>query len=396
MLAQEFSGPIPIVRDTRESGPEVLRALEQGLGDRGVDHGVLPTPALSAILASTPSEVGIAVTASHNPWKDNGLKVLGRDGGKLSPEQEARIDAALDEVLAQGGGAVQAKGAMKIGERGAEIYLEAQRACLGTLESLRTRKIAVDAAHGAGVGSAKRLLHALEIEAVFLGDEPTGQNINDQVGALHPEGLQKLVKSERCVAGIALDGDADRCTLVDHRGEVVHGDALLLLLAQPPGLVGTVMCNSALEGALDARGIDFHRSGVGDRNVQLAMQARGWCVGGEPSGHVLLEDALPTGDGLITGLRALSGGWNLEERLGGFKPFPDAQVAVPVPSKPPLADLVQVQNVLKKAEHSLEGRVLLRYSGTEPKLRILVEAADREEALRWCVRLEEAARSEFS
>ena len=392
VLAREFSGPIPVVRDTRASGPEVLQALEKGFGSRGVDYGVLPTPALSAILASTSAEVGIAVTASHNPWQDNGLKVLGRGGGKLTPDQEARIDAALDGGMES----ERAHGDLRLDHDGAEIYLSAQMACLGSLIRLKGKKLAVDAAHGAGAATAKSLLKTLGIEAVFMGDSPNGHNINEQVGALHPERLQSLVVNEGCAAGIALDGDADRCTLVDHQGRVVHGDALLLLLAEPPGLVGTVMCNSALEDALAARGISFHRSPVGDRNVQLAMSARGWGVGGEPSGHDLLTDALPTGDGLITGLRALAGGWDVEERLGGFTPFPDAQMAVPVPSKPPLEELAEVQSVMRAAERDLRGRVLLRYSGTEPKLRILVEAVDREEAKGWCVRLEEAVRSEFS
>ena len=392
VLAQEFSGPIPIVRDTRASGPEVLAALAEGLGSRGIDYGVLPTPALSAILAATPAEVGIAVTASHNPWHDNGLKVLGGDGGKLSPDQEATIDLLLGEAF----GADRSQEPLQKSESGAEIYLTAQQACLEGVRCLAGQKIAVDAANGAGGLSSRRLLASLGVDAIFLGDTPNGMNINAGVGALHPEELQRVVVEQGCAARIALDGDADRCTLVNHRGEVVHGDALLLLLAQPPGLVGTVMCNSALEEALSAGGIAFHRSPVGDRNVQMAMQSEGWRVGGEPSGHVLMTDALPTGDGLITGLRSLSGGANLENRLQGFAPYPDAQVAVPVPSKPPLEELMQVQALLREAADTLKGRVLLRYSGTEPKLRILVEAADGEEAEGWCVRLEEAVRAEFS
>ena len=391
VLMTEFEGPIPIVRDTRESGSAILKALEEGMGNRGVDYGILPTPALSAILAATGARVGIAITASHNPWQDNGLKVLGRGGFKLSPEEESVIDGALDGAI----GCAQGQGSLCEGEGGAEMYLQAQCNAVGPTETLQGAKIAIDAANGAGFESAERLLDACGMQSVVMGNHPNGQNINEGVGALHPEGLQELVLRENCAAGIALDGDADRCTLIDAAGNLVHGDALLLLLAKGPGVVGTVMCNSALEDALSTRGMAFHRSAVGDRNVQLAMSQRGWQVGGEPSGHVLMTDALPTGDGLITGLRALAGGFDLASRLSDFTPFPSVQAAVRVASKPPLETLAPVQQLIEQARATLKGRVLLRYSGTEPKLRILVEAQTEVEAQEWCERFEEAVKAQF-
>jgi phosphoglucosamine mutase len=382
LLRERFGGPIPIVRDTRESGAAILASLEKGLGRQGMDYGVMPTPALSAILRDQGGVAGIAVTASHNPWEDNGLKVLGPGGGKLPPEVEAEIDAALGAFL----GVAPVGGALQKGE-GAEVYLAAQLRAVGDCSALAGTRIALDTAHGAAFETGPRLLAALGIDVHLIGAAPNGRNINLGRGALHPEALQAAVRSQGCVAGIGLDGDADRCTLVDSRGDVVHGDALLLLLAKAPGVVGTVMCNTALEVALRDRGLGFCRSSVGDRNVQIEMTKRAWSVGGEPSGHVLLADALPTGDGLVTGLRALVDGVDIQGRLNGWAPMPAVQVAVPVESKPPLRENKAIQALLAEAGTRLNGRILLRYSGTEPKLRILVEAKDLEVAQKWCDRL---------
>jgi phosphoglucosamine mutase len=382
VLRERFSGPIPIVRDTRESGGEILACLEQGLGRMGVDYGVMPTPALSAILRDGEGDAGIAITASHNPWQDNGLKVLGPGGRKLEPD----VEQAIDLALAQSMGLSPAEGSLQEGQ-GDEIYLAAQLRAIGDATALSGKRLALDTAHGAAYKTGPRLLDALGIEGVLIGGEPTGRNINLGVGALHPEGLSSTVLQSSCVAGIGLDGDADRCTLIDARGEIIHGDALLLLLASSPGLVGTVMCNTALERTLEERGIQFCRTAVGDRNVQLEMAARGWGVGGEPSGHVLLADALPTGDGLVTGLRALAGGVNLAARLNGWTPLPAVQIAVPVDTKPPLEEHGPIQAILAEAEERLTGRVLLRYSGTEPKLRVLVEAESLSVAQIWVDRI---------
>jgi len=332
---------------------------------------------------------GIAITASHNPSEDNGLKVLGPGGGKLSPDVEAAIDEGMDAAM----DSAPIEGQLQSG-RGDQVYLAAQLAALGDVSHFEGLKIALDAAHGAAFETGPRLLRSLGIEPVLLGVSPDGQNINKEIGALHPEALQAAVREKDCAAGIGLDGDADRCVLVDGQGSVIHGDALLLLLARSPGVVGTVMCNGALERALGDRGIGFARAAVGDRNVQIEMQARGWQVGGEPSGHVLLADALPTGDGLVSGLRALAGGVNLKERLADWSPLPAAQAGIQVQHKPPLVELKLLQALLKEAEEGLDGRVLLRYSGTESKLRVLVEARSQDLAQSWVDRFEQAVKAE--
>ncbi len=369
-LVARFGPRVGVVRDTRGSGPALTAALAGGAGPATRDFGVLPTPALSVLLAADLADVGVAVTASHNPAADNGLKVLGPGGTKLHPATEAALEAevlaCLDEVPPQPGVPQDHRGV------GFETYVVALRQALPAGPWLAGHRIALDAAHGAAFRTAPALLEALGAEVVARGVRPTGDNINDGCGALHPEALAAVVVAEGCEAGLALDGDADRCVLVDGGGRVVDGDALLLLLARPPGLVGTVMCNQALELALAERGVDFARVGVGDREVALELERRGWPVGGEPSGHVLLGDGLPTGDGLLTGLRALAGGLDLAQRLGGYVPHPQAVATVVVDRKPPLSELP----VLQAALAGLTGRAVVRYSGTEPKLRLLVEAGE--------------------
>jgi len=373
---------VALVRDTRSSGPEVLAALVEGLGDVAVDAGVVPTAGLSALLAAGHAEAGIAITASHNPHHDNGLKILGAAGGKLD---DALQDALEAEIEIQRGCAPLHAVPQRL--NGPSIWADAVCAALPGDWNLRGVRIAVDAAHGSGWEAAPALLERLGAQVVSIGCSPDGRNINDGVGALHPEALGDAVRSSGAQAGIALDGDADRCVLVDRAGRAVDGDALLLLLAREPGLVGTVMCNAALETALSARGIDFVRTPVGDRYVAEEMKKRGWPVGGEPSGHVLLADGLPTGDGLLTGLRALSGGMDLGVRLQNWTPSPQAQASIRTHGKPDLEKIPGLLELSREAEAGSAQRVLLRWSGTEPKLRVLVEAEVQETADQWAGRL---------
>jgi phosphoglucosamine mutase len=385
-LRDRFGGPIAVVRDTRESGPRLRAALALALGGALVDLGVLPTPALSALLADGVAAAGIAITASHNPWRDNGLKVLGPGGHKLTPEVEAALEADLDRAWALPSVAPARR------LPGAEArYVELLLGKLPPGRWLGGRVIAVDAAHGAAWRTAPEILRRLGAEVVAIGCAPDGQNINRGVGALHPERLGARVRAIGADAGIALDGDADRCALLGADGAPVHGDALLLLVARPPGLVGTIMCNGALEGALAARGIAFTRAGVGDRQVALEMAARGWSVGGEPSGHVLLGDGFPTGDGLLTALRVLAGGFDLDARLAGFRPFPQVSRALPVRDKPPLEDLPAVTEAVAAARAGGASQLVLRYSGTESLLRIMVEAPTAAVAARLADELSRAA-----
>ena len=273
------------------------------------------------------------------------------------------MDADIDRCMALGA----SEEMHVVAAQGADLYLQAQLKALGDLDVFRGLKIAVDAAHGAAYRDGRTALGAIGRgeRACWCGAgwlQHQRERWRTSPFRTAEDGFGTAMRCRN-----ALDGDADRCTLVDSGGEVVHGDALLLLLATRPGLVGTVMCNSALERALSEREMGVVRTGVGDRQVQMAMEELGWTVGGEPSGHVLLADALPTGDGLVTGLRAL-GGVDLRERLAGWEPYPSVQVGVRVTSKPALAELHGLRALLVEAKSALDGRILLRYSGTEPKL----------------------------
>ncbi|MEE2751750.1 MAG: phosphoglucosamine mutase [Myxococcota bacterium] len=387
-LRERAGGPVAIVRDTRESGPEILKAVLEGVGDVALDGGVLPTAGLSAILEADLATYGVAITASHNPWHDNGLKVMGPGGVKLDDgvqsclEQE--IEAHMDCVPYP----------VSAGELdGEQVWMDAVLAALPAGWNLQDVTIVLDAAHGAAWRVGPKLLQRLGARVLEMGTEPDGRNINQGVGALHPEALGARVREESAQVGIGLDGDADRCVLVDSTGTVVDGDGLMLLLAEPPGLVGTVMCNAALEAALAAKDIALVRTGVGDRQVAARMQDLNWPVGGEPSGHVLFADGLPTGDGLLTGLRALVGGLDLSARLSDWCPSPQSLRAVRVREKPEWTAIDGLMGLVEQAENSSAQRVFIRWSGTEPVLRILVEAVAREDAETWADRMVECVRS---
>jgi len=386
-LRARFGAPIAVVRATRARGPWLRAALALALGEDLLDLGVLPTPALSALLQDGAAAAGVAITASHNPWTDNGLKVLGPGGRKLDPDTEAALEADLsrDWSLPRASWARRWPGAR-------ERYVELLLGRLPPGRWLEGRTVALDAAHGAAWRTAPEVLRRLGAEVVTVGCAPDGRNINRGVGALHPEALSAAALAAGADAGVALDGDADRCALFDGAGAPLHGDALLLLVARRPGLVGTIMCNGALEGALAAAGVGFARVGVGDRQVAMEMAARGWPSGGEPSGHVLLADGFPTGDGLLTALRVLAGGFDLRARLGDFSPFPQLNLSLPVQRKPPLDGLPGLQSALAAARGGGASQLVLRYSGTESLLRIMVEAPTAAVAERLAGDLARAAR----
>ena len=375
VLGARFPGGIALVRDTRESGLSLRDSLFAGLGAKALDLGVLPTPALSALLEEGIAGAGVAITASHNPWRDNGLKVLGPGGRKLLREEELAIEAALDRDWPSGVG---------LPRQLRDAAARYQALVLGKLPPgrwLAGKSVVLDAAHGAGWQTAPAVLRHLGAEVDLVGGAPTGRNINQDVGAVHPEALARRVVEGGASVGIGLDGDADRCVLVDASGRVVDGDAILLLLARGPGVVGTVMSNGALEVALEMRGLGFCRAAVGDRSVSEEMRRRGWPVGGEPSGHILLEDAFPTGDGLLAALRVLAGGLDLVTRLQDWKPFPQVNLARAVSTKPPLEELPAVARALDHVRDAGASQWVLRYSGTEPVIRVMVEAP-REELAR--------------
>ena len=394
-ILELHEGPVVVLRDTRESGVEICDLLMSTLGGRGVDLGVLPTPALSVALEAKWGEVGIAVTASHNPFQDNGLKVMGPGGHKLTLAQEAKLEAKLVECLESENRRVPE--GESVSRCGRELYegrvLEMFEP--GVLEGVR---VAIDCANGASFRCGPSILRALGADVVELANEPDGRNINLNCGATVPATISKAVRELGVDVGVSLDGDGDRVVLALSDGSILHGDGLIFLLAKGllddgvacGGVVGTVMSNAALDEGVRALGLDFCRAAVGDRNIAAEMERLGWGLGGESSGHVLSRAGLPTGDGIVTALQLLSGGLDLERRLDGWSPAPQVNRSVRVTSKPPLESLPVLVEAAAEAERGSAQRVLLRYSGTESLLRVLVEAAESAEAERWAERVCEA------
>ncbi len=368
--------------DPRTSGPELVSALAQGVRASGglvLSVGVLPTPALSVLLAAGWARWGVMVTASHNPPADNGLKVLGSDGRKLDDLEQERVEAEANRALRHHPPLevldpepeprhVEAR----------ELYLRAVRDLLPSGPWLRDVAVVIDGSFGAGAHSAPALLESAGARVVRFACEPDGARINVGCGAVSPMALAERVVAEGADLGLALDGDADRGIMVSATGRVLDGDAMLYLLATPPAVVGTVMSGGGLEEALRAKGIELHRTPVGDRHVDAAVHEHGLAVGAETSGHVCLADGLPTADGALSCLRVLVGGADLEARLEGYRPWPRVQQNVVVSHRPPLDGVPALVAAERQVQDRLGGsvRILLRYSGTEPLLRILVEGRD--------------------
>lgn len=376
--------------DTRASTQILARWLAESLqaaGCRVVWGGVLPTPAVSALLRADGFDAGVVISASHNPAEDNGIKVLGPGGEKLPEEVEEELEALLAAAEPAPGPALPAPDpALR------ERYLRHLVASLAEegerpLEGLR---LVVDAAHGAAADLAGPLFEALGAAVEVVACSPDGGNINAQCGATVPEHVAGHVMATEAHAGLALDGDADRAILVDEAGTILDGDDILLAWGRDlagrdllPGraVVATVMSNLGLERALARSGIRLHRSPVGDRNVWLAMQEHGAALGGEQSGHIICAHHAVTGDGLLTGAHLLAlacrHGRPLSE-VSDLERLPQVLHNVPVRRKPPFAELPELTSWVGAAEERLagSGRILLRYSGTEPKARIMVEGDD--------------------
>lgn len=361
-----WAGPgrrVLLARDTRESGPALEDALVEGICAAGADAvrcGVMPTGALSAAVPAAGAAAGVMITASHNPWADNGVKVLGPDGRK--PADLGALEALFGEAPAPGGGAEWAEAAPAA----------AWEAALPAVD-LRGLSILLDAASGAAHPHARRLLEARGARVVQLDPEPTGRNINAGTGAVHPP-TAAAVRAAGCDLGLALDGDADRLILIDAEHGVLDGDDLLFLLGRggTGPVVGTVMSNGGLEVALGGR---LHRAPVGDAHVAAAMAATGATVGAEPSGHVLFADGLPTGDGLYAALRVFAAVAGADGRpvlplpVGGWERWPAAQRSVRHAG--PRFDPESLAAV--GAARAAGLRLVVRWSGTEPLLRVLVE-----------------------
>jgi phosphoglucosamine mutase len=394
-----------IGRDTRASGASLEAALAGGLAAEGfkpVTLGVVPTPAVSLALRSAPAAFGVVITASHNPAADNGIKFFGPQGTKLTDDEEARIEALLPES-----GGTAHRECESYDAR--SLYIAAASRLLGA-GALRCWKIVLDAANGAGCATSQTVLEKLGAEVVTIGCAPDGRNINEGVGSQHPEAMCAAVKTQGACLGVAHDGDADRCILCDERGDVLDGDEMLTILALhalkhgrlPHGeLVITVQSNLGVDAAVSAAGGVVARTPVGDRYVIERMLADGAMLGGESSGHVICAEVSPTGDGLVAALKVLevmlATGEPLSVLRRQLRKFPQVTAALTVREKRPLEKLATLPGVIAALERELgaQGRVLVRYSGTEPKLRLLVEGPTDAVVGAALARLEAATRADL-
>ena len=409
VLKRSEERPLVLIgKDTRISGYMLESALESGFNSAGVDVlllGPVPTPAVAYLTRAQRASLGVVISASHNPFADNGIKFFSAHGAKLPDDWELAVEAALDEPPVWADSA--SLGRTRRLDDAAGRYIEF---CKSTFErelSLKGLKIVVDAAHGAAYQIAPKVFHELGAEVVAIGCSPDGLNINAGVGATHPEALVAAVKAHGADVGIALDGDADRLQMVDGSGRLYNGDELLYLLAAErlardevvPGVVGTLMTNMAVEVALKARGVKFVRAKVGDRYVLEELHRHHWLLGGEGSGHLLVLDQQSTGDALVSALQVLQAvarsGQSLAELLTGVELFPQVLINVRLQPGQDWKNNAALQAAIAAAEAELgqTGRVLIRASGTEPLLRVMVEARDADQARTLAERMANAARN---
>lgn len=392
VLAGKGTNKVLIGKDTRLSGYMLESALEAGLSAAGLNVGLLgpmPTPAIAYLTKTFRSEAGIVISASHNPYYDNGIKFFSANGFKLDDDVELAIEAMLDQPM-------ECVAADKFGKAvriddAAGRYIEFCKGTFPSELSLTGMKIVVDCAHGATYHIAPNVLSELGAEVITIGTSPNGTNINHKVGATSMKACAEAVVEHGADLGFALDGDGDRIMLVDHKGNVIDGDQILFIIARDAlksgrlsgGVVGTQMSNLGLELALEQLGIPFKRSKVGDRYVMELLQENGWLIGGEGSGHILNLAATSTGDGIVAGLQVITAilrnDMSLHALASGMKKFP--QTLINVRYSDDSQDFISnstVQDAVATAEQAMgdTGRVLLRKSGTEPLIRVMVEAED--------------------
>jgi len=390
-IGSERTGVL-IGKDTRISGYMLESALEAGLIAAGIDvylAGPVPTPAVAYLTRALRLQAGIVISASHNPFEDNGIKFFSAHGTKLPDETERAIEAALDEPMHTK--ASEGLGKAKRIDDAVGRYIEFCKSTFPTELDLRGLKIVVDSAHGATYHITRHVFHELGADVIAIGAQPDGMNINDGFGATAPANLQQAVLEHRADIGIALDGDGDRLVMVDREGKLYDGDQLLYVIAKHRqaqgklngGVVGTLMTNLAFEHAMKRLGIPFLRAKVGDRYVLELLQQQGWQLGGENSGHIICLDKHSTGDGIISALQVLHAlrvnKQTLEEATCDLHMYPQVLINVKVDKGIDCLSHDKVKAEVADAEQVLngKGRVLLRPSGTEPLLRVMVEGEDR-------------------
>lgn len=379
-----------IGKDTRISGYLFESALEAGFASAGVDTlllGPMPTPAIAYLTRTLRASAGIVISASHNPYFDNGIKFFTQEGTKLPTELELAIEAKLEEAFTSVDSQHLGK-AQRV--RDAEgRYIEFCKNTFPNQWNLNGLKIVVDCANGATYRVAPAIFRELGAEVIEMGVKPNGLNINDHCGSTNPKALKEKVLLEKCDLGIALDGDGDRLIMVDHQGEVLDGDELLFIIAKwysdtarlKGGVVGTLMSNLGLEQALKTAGIEFCRAAVGDRHILEMLKKNAWNLGGESSGHIICLDANTTGDGIISALRILAVMRYTEQSLAtlkkGMLKFPQTLINVPI-TQHNVMENTTLKSAVSAAEVRLngKGRILLRSSGTEPVIRVMVEGED--------------------
>lgn len=398
---------VVIGKDTRISGYMLESALQAGLSAAGVDVlllGPMPTPAVAYLTRALRAQAGIVISASHNPFEDNGIKFFSAAGTKLPDKTERAIEKALEEPM-QTMPSAQLGKARRINDA-AGRYIEFCKSAFPNELDLRGLKIVVDCANGATYHVAPPVFHELGAEVISIGNHPDGLNINFECGATHPKALQEAVKTHQADLGIALDGDGDRLIMVDEKGEVFDGDQLLYVIAKyrhrhgllKGGVVGTLMTNLGVEHALDKLKIPFDRAKVGDRHVLEMLNERGWQIGGEGSGHILCLDRHSTGDGIVSALQVLLALRAAKSTLGEFTRelmlYPQVLINVPVVKGFDFRESVKIQAKVAEAECGLDGagRVLLRASGTEPLLRVMVEGKSGDKVSHWAKAIADTVR----
>ena len=385
------SNRVVIGKDTRISGYMFESALEAGLSAAGVDVellGPMPTPGIAYLTRTLRASAGIVISASHNPYYDNGLKFFSPEGKKLDDELEHEIETAFESEMVIAESASLGKAHRMVDAQGR--YIEACKASIPINVRLKGLKVVLDCSNGATYDIAPKVFTELGAKVISTGDRPDGLNINFECGSTHPQHLVTRVKVEGADLGIAFDGDGDRVLMVDNQGEVVDGDELLYIIARSRlsagenvgGVVGTLMTNLGMELAIKELGLNFARSKVGDRYVLETLNENNWTIGGESSGHIICLDRTTTGDGIVSALQVLAylvtENISLHEAKSGMKKFPQLMINVPLQGNADPMQSSAVQQSVVQAENRLagRGRVLLRPSGTEPLIRVMVEGED--------------------
>ncbi len=401
---------VVIGKDTRVSGYLLESALESGLSAAGVDVlllGPMPTPGIAYLTRALRADAGVVISASHNPFEDNGIKLFGPDGYKLPNELEAAIERHMSSEITIAEPRRLGK-ASRLEDAGGR-YIEFCKHTFPKELTLEGMRLAVDCANGATYRVAPQVFRELGAEVSELASQPDGFNINADVGSLYPQALAEEVVVSGADVGVAFDGDGDRVILVDNRGRIVDGDGVLYLAALEMakrgelagGVVGTVMSNGGLEQALAAREIPFRRTAVGDRHVFRMLQAEGWLLGGEPSGHIMCLNRNTTGCGIITALMVLAElvrtGQSLAEAVAEFPYYPQAQTSVCLAEQRNVREAAGVAQVIGEVEAELgnDGRVVVRNSGTEPKVRVMVESQEADRSRAFAERIAKAIREEL-